>query len=347
MARNKSDAESIFRKSEEEMSDMERMMAEILGEQKGPEAAESPKKEPSPQAAAASPVPPARQKKAPEKQERAASHASAASSAKAETKPAKKKKKKKKGFPVGLLLAVIVLLVIGVLVYSKVLRDLPGSMPGAASNADNVSAVQTYEPDVPTDEETAEMAEVSFPPDMVFPTPEPEESLREDGTIKAQPPAGSIVIMSGTEDQETAAAEGEGTGEAVEHRYEFYTEDVSWTEAQQRCLDKGGHLAVISNEDELSEVIQLAAANGIQKVWIGCHRENGELVWENGETVDYYVWGKGEPSLIDSGDNVSEDYLLLWYFNGSWVYNDSRNDPVRDYPAMYSGQIGYVCEYGA
>ena len=141
-------------------------------------------------------------------------------------------------------------------------------------------------------------------------------------------------------------AEGTDEGQAShEHTYQFFKEDKSWTEAQQACKEKGGYLAVVRNEEELRKVVALAQQNGIEKVWLGCHRENGELVWENGETVTFYAWGAGEPSMYDSGDKVSEDYLLLWHFNSAWVYNDSRNDPVRDYPGMYSGQIGYVCEF--
>ena len=71
----------------------------------------------------------------------------------------------------------------------------------------------------------------------------------------------------------------------------------------------------------------------------------GRSAFENNETVTFYAWGPGEPSRFDAGDNVAEDYLLLWRLNGAWVYNDSRNDPVHDYPGMYSGQIGYVCEF--
>ena len=102
---------------------------------------------------------------------------------------------------------------------------------------------------------------------------------------------------------------------------------------------------MVTSEEELNRIIDLALANGVEKVWLGCHRENGQLVWENNETVTFYAWGPGEPSQFDAGDNVSEDYLLLWRLNGAWVYNDSRNDPVHDYPGMYSGQIGYVCEF--
>ena len=47
---------------------------------------------------------------------------------------------------------------------------------------------------------------------------------------------------------------------------------------------------------------------------------------------------------MDSYDGVYEDYVMLWNNNG-WFYNDSRNDPVADYPGAYSGKIAYVCEF--
>lgn len=356
MAR-KEDAEAIFRKSEEEMSDIERMMAEILGE-------EAQKKEENPfelgdlersKSEAPvnfdSPVPPEKRKKSANREFSHEGNAkkgrkSAPTAMETETMPrrerTRKPEKKKSSVPLVLLL-LIALLVVGVLVYSKVFRDFQASMPGAAGRVDNRSTISA-QTDEPTEEEVAAMAAITFPPDMVFPTPEPEDTLSTDGTIRAEAPSGSIVIMSGTEERKENL-EGQ-TEQEVEHSYQFIREDLSWTQAQERCKELGGHLAVISNEDELQEIIALAAANGIQKVWIGCHRENGELVWENGETVDYYVWGKGEPSYVDGGDHVAEDYLLLWRFNGAWVYNDSRNDPVKDYPDMYSGQIGFVCEFG-
>lgn len=131
----------------------------------------------------------------------------------------------------------------------------------------------------------------------------------------------------------------------VEHAYELFTEDVSWTEARDRCIAKGGHLVVISSEEEFRKVVGLAESQGARNVWVGCHRVNGVLVWENDEVVDYYPWGTGEPSLRDDYDGADEDYLLLWLVNGAWVYNDSRNDPVGDYPGAYSGRISYVCEY--
>lgn len=128
-----------------------------------------------------------------------------------------------------------------------------------------------------------------------------------------------------------------------EHTYKIFVEDVSWTVAKQRCEELGGHLVTISDVDELKIVTDLAEQYGVTRVWVGCQRVNGELEWVTGESITYYPWGRGEPSYVDSGDNVDEDYLLLWNHNG-WSYNDSRNDPVTDYPEMYSGNLAYVCE---
>ena len=91
---------------------------------------------------------------------------------------------------------------------------------------------------------------------------------------------------------------------------------------------------------------QLVIESGLSRVWLGCHRIDDQLVWENTDTVKYYPWDYYEPSYYDDYDGIAEDYVMLWYHNGRWVYNDSRNDPVADYPELYSGVMGYVIEYG-
>ena len=129
-----------------------------------------------------------------------------------------------------------------------------------------------------------------------------------------------------------------------ESTYQLFIEDVSWTEARDRCVEKGGHLVVISDDEELQKVIDLAKSYGVNMLWVGCHRVDGTLVWETDDQVSVYPWGAGEPSYMDGYDGVYEDYVMLWNNNG-WVYNDSRNDPVADYPGAYSGKIAYVCEF--
>lgn len=131
-----------------------------------------------------------------------------------------------------------------------------------------------------------------------------------------------------------------------ESTYQLFIENVTWEEARDLCVERGGHLVTISDADELATVTDLAETYGVSLVWIGFYRgEDGEIHWVDGEEIDYYIWGDGEPSGRDT-DGTAEDYGLLWHTDGGWIYNDSRNDPVSAYPGIYSGNIAYICEYG-
>ena len=128
------------------------------------------------------------------------------------------------------------------------------------------------------------------------------------------------------------------------HTYEAVRADVGWLEARDAAISHGGRLVTINSAEELAAVVQLAEQAGFDRIWIGGHRENGEITWESGETDVYYNWDEGEPSYTDSGDGASEDYILLWFRNGKWVYNDSRENPLTEFYGMYGGRIGYVVE---
>lgn len=130
----------------------------------------------------------------------------------------------------------------------------------------------------------------------------------------------------------------------AEHGYKVVKADCSWTEAQQACISMGGHLVVIDDRDEYNEIVAMAEAEGVTRVWIGCHRVNGQMIWEK-ETEGFIVWAKGEPTFVDTNDKVAEDYIMLWNNNG-WACNDNRDDPCKDYPQFYSGTMGYICEFG-
>lgn len=172
--------------------------------------------------------------------------------------------------------------------------------------------------------------------DVVFGTPDPVNYAEEPTPVVIPTPNPAVVNTPEPSEEPLPEA-------PKEHTYKIYVEDVSWTEAQQNCLAAGGHLVTISDVDELRIVTELAEEKGVTRIWVGCHRVDGEMKWVTGEEIMYYPWANGEPSYVDYGDDVDEDYVLLWDHNG-WCYNDSRDDPVQDYPEMYSGNLAYVCE---
>ena len=173
-----------------------------------------------------------------------------------------------------------------------------------------------------------------------------EQQLQQQAEIEAQQQAELEAQQAQQAQQEAEQAQAELAlaDPNAPHTYEVIKADVGWLEAQQAAREHGGTLAVINSEDELNQVVALAEAAGIDRVWIGAHREDGNIVWESGENVTFYPWDAGEPSLTDSGDGAAEDYVMLWRHGGKWVYNDSRENPLIEFYGMYGGHIGYAVE---
>ena len=129
-----------------------------------------------------------------------------------------------------------------------------------------------------------------------------------------------------------------------EPTYEVVTADVSWADAEAAAEAKGGHLVVIDSAEKWTRVAQLADESGLTYVWIGLHRtDSGELAWVRDNVDPVYNWASGEPSVHDT-NGAAEDYVLITRTNSGWYYNDCIGDPAGRYPQFYSGKIGYIIE---
>ena len=232
--------------------------------------------------------------------------------------------KKRRRRPLAVILVLCAVLVMVAIVMNAMLRDFQE----AKNQPDNVIetiSVDPYSVTMPPVETPVSTGAIGIE----------DLELNEDGI----PTAGH----DETKDPILSTTEGEEKG-PVEHGYQVFKADISWTDAQKACAALGGHLVVISDEAEYDEILRLAEDAGITRIWIGCHRINGVDTWETDEP-GYINWAKGEPTYVDRNDQVSEDYFMLWNNNG-WACNDNRDDPCKDYPDFYSGTMGYICEFG-
>jgi hypothetical protein len=132
--------------------------------------------------------------------------------------------------------------------------------------------------------------------------------------------------------------------------YEIFVDDVSWEQASQKCLERGGFLVTITSATEEQAIISLAEAKGTKIVWLGGYTSYdpyGQVFghWITGEEFTYQNWMPGEPSRVDK-DGTPEWYVVLWNVDKAkgWTWNDQRNDPIADYPGL-RGKVSYVCEY--
>lgn len=132
-------------------------------------------------------------------------------------------------------------------------------------------------------------------------------------------------------------------------RYEIIPGDVSWTEANDACIARGGHLATITSQQEMDQLTAMGNAAGLKYLWIGGYTSVRDQAafghWLTGEPFSYTAWFPGEPSRNDK-DGTPEFYLMLWNIDGTWSWNDQRNDVVHETGLEYfAGNVGYICEY--
>lgn len=177
-------------------------------------------------------------------------------------------------------------------------------------------------------------------------TLELEEELPDDFDEK-----GSEKTDKGISDQKT----GEDTGDQI-HRYELLLNDMTWTQAYNDCISRGGYLVQINSLEEYKHIIQQINGASMQDVhfYLGGRRSRSgrDYYWINSQNEfesdslnpgkDSWAaghWMKNEPSYSSDGD--TEQYMSLVYYQNEWVLNDVPEDISVYYP----GTTGYICEY--
>ncbi|XP_041458281.1 macrophage mannose receptor 1-like isoform X1 [Lytechinus variegatus] len=112
--------------------------------------------------------------------------------------------------------------------------------------------------------------------------------------------------------------------------YCYYFSDVagsndrlSWTQAEDFCNQKGGHLASIMSSAENAALMEMAPTIGIN-YWIGIHQEvaAGSFRWSDGSPYTYENWDRGEPNNHNGEELCGEIYR----YNGlqqNGVWNDA------------------------
>lgn len=146
------------------------------------------------------------------------------------------------------------------------------------------------------------------------------------------------------------------------HRYDIIIADVTWTDAEKACKDKGGYLVSISSEEEFKVITNQIIKEGKESYtfYVGATRDEnyveGGYQWIHDkkntlldEGKSDSMWLVGEPSYEgrdSEGNSVSEKYVDMFYRESEkrCYFNDVTNDIIIQSPS-HKGRIGYICEY--
>ncbi|MBR5619800.1 MAG: leucine-rich repeat protein, partial [Clostridia bacterium] len=127
------------------------------------------------------------------------------------------------------------------------------------------------------------------------------------------------------------------------HLYAVYNESLSWTAAEEFCVNTGGHLASIADDDEQAVIENLVEGQLQGLYWIGARTTNGtDWTWSSGESFDYVHWGAGEPN--GTGEQCAQVYSYSVNSSkntGDW--NDELN--AGNGTGIYAlSNTGFICE---
>ena len=150
---------------------------------------------------------------------------------------------------------------------------------------------------------------------------------------------------------------------AYGHRYELFIGDMTWNEAQQACIDKGGYLATITSPEERKEIASLIESQGMTdySFYVGYKafcRIDGELqdsgwVEKDGSLADghaftdfYFYYYPGYDSQPKEWDfTLGQIGLMKYATDTGKIYMFEAPMDLLMYAPQYAGKLGYICEY--
>ena len=129
-----------------------------------------------------------------------------------------------------------------------------------------------------------------------------------------------------------------------EPTYEVVKADVSWADAEAAAEAKGGHLVVIDSAEKWTRVAQLADESGLTYVWIGLYRADSGELAWVKDNIDPVYNWAAGEPSVRDTSGAAENYVLIARRSDGWYYNDCIGDPAAKYPQFYGGKTGYIIE---
>ncbi|XP_070562479.1 C-type mannose receptor 2-like [Ptychodera flava] len=129
---------------------------------------------------------------------------------------------------------------------------------------------------------------------------------------------------------------------SVGRRFGLYLGCETWLGSHAACIDKGGRLAKISDNETQSRIEHLIKENGFdhETYWFDAHDQTEEGTWTtyDGERLNYHNWAPGQPDNYGYSNTRCtgiEDCAVVWPKRQSFKWND----------ALCTKKYAYICEF--
>jgi serine/threonine protein kinase len=108
-----------------------------------------------------------------------------------------------------------------------------------------------------------------------------------------------------------------------------WRDNISWSDARAACKEAGGHLASIESVAEQSFLHELTRSNVF---WVGCSKENGAWIWEDGR--------EGYKGLKNYGAATAKHGYMTLNVRGGLLSRPQSGKSGYGNPVR-----GYICEW--
>lgn len=141
--------------------------------------------------------------------------------------------------------------------------------------------------------------------------------------------------VSQAADEDIVSEDRPKTGRFGNHIYTLIEKGISWSDAEEYCVQHGGHLASSGSAKEQSFLIKLSEKTNRSYIWIGGYlTESGSWKWTDGTEFDYKCWDDNQPDNFENKEtcirfaNKTIEFEDWTARKGKW--NDTANEGDRD-----------------
>ena len=248
------------------------------------------------------------------------------------------------------VIAALLLLVVGGRSFIKG-RNPVASAPAPTSETEEVAeepaAVEEYVPE--PEPEVVEEPEPEPEPEVVEePEPEPEPEMVEEPEPEPEP---VVEPEPEPEEEQPSYDFPDGTLSYNGHHYYIYNDvDGDWDEAMERCLERGGYIAVINDEDENERLYRYMIESGYDAAYFGITDRDKEGAWRYivGDDTSFTDWGTNSRGVEEPNNaDDEESYAMLdsHMSNGHWNDAQFGRQVYTPEGKKYQYKSAYICEW--
>lgn len=135
------------------------------------------------------------------------------------------------------------------------------------------------------------------------------------------------------------------------HSYKYFSDALTWTEADAACKKMGGHLVDINSAEEQAFITSHLPEMSSRKncYWIGLYYDKG-WKWTTDRAFSYKHWAAGEPNNHQSKNEAYVHICAKLYTSGNrknvGEWNDCQNTGAGYANSYFElKNFGYICEW--